>query len=394
MAPAVDVDSIRELSARASTGAGKYRKRFFAEKIRLGKEPRITVIRGFRGLGKTTALLGMAGKDAIYFSMDHAMVVPYRIYDLGKALIEAGYSTLLIDEAHKYPAWERDIKSLYDEFREASFVVSGSAPLAFNPDRRFRTIEADQLSLREFVHLSGKEIGASEKWRTHGDALEFIGKNPGVEKEYHNYMSGGASPTYFSGEEDTLTGVYNSMAKSIREDAVLFAKIDGQYVLGMEKAVSLLSSSKLGEFSVNTFCSALELKKHKTYEIISLLGKMKILRMVQPHSESFARARKEPKLMFFHPMYRQAAAKITGSKADAGAVREELAVFALAQRGYSVFTVKGEKKSPDYVATRGKEKLLIEVGGESKKTAQLNVRVKAAEKIMLKEKQFIPLLTY
>ncbi|HIH10261.1 MAG TPA: ATP-binding protein [Candidatus Diapherotrites archaeon] len=391
---AVDVDAIKEISARASTGIEKYRKRFFAEKIHAGKEPRITVIRGFRGLGKTTALLGLLDKDSIYFSMDHARIVAYSLYDVGKALIESGYITLLIDEVHKYPDWERDIKSLYDEFKEASFIVSGSAPLAFNPDRRFKIIEANQLSLREFMHLAGRQIGFSEKWRTYDGALEFIKNNPGIEKEFSQYMAGGASPTYFKSGEDTLDGVYNSIMKSIREDAVLFAKIDAQYILGMEKAVTMLSNAKLGEFSINTFCNALELKKHKTYELIDLLGKMKVLRLVQPHSESFAGARKEPKLMFYHPVYRQAIAKKTGVKPDIGAIREELAAFALCERGYSVHTIKGEKKSPDYLAIKGREKILIEVGGENKTKTQLKMPIKASEKIILKEKQLIPLLNY
>ncbi len=390
----IDVDSIREISYRASTGVEKYRKRFFAGKIRLGREPRVTVIRGFRGVGKTTALLGLAGKNAVYFSMDHAMVVTYRLYDAGKALIEAGCTALLIDEVHKYPEWERDLKSLYDEFKGASFVVSGSAPLAFNPDRRFRIIEANQLSLREFMHLSEKEAKPTEKWRTHGEAVEFIRDNKGIEKEYAEYLSGGASPIYYEAGGETLGGVYNSIMKSIREDAVLFAKIDRQYVLGMEKAVNMLSIASLGEFSINTFCSALELKKHKTYELIDLLGKMKILRMVQPYSESFAGARKEPKLMFYHPIYRQALAKNRGAKPDIGAIREELAAFALSERGYAVHTIKGEKKSPDYLAVRGREKILIEVGGEGKTSAQLKTAVKTTEKILLKEKQLIPLLMY
>ncbi|MBI4210393.1 MAG: ATP-binding protein [Candidatus Diapherotrites archaeon] len=394
MAENVDIDSIKEISVRASAGVEKYRKRFFAQKIVIGEEPRITVVRGFRGVGKTTALLGLVSVGAIYFSMDHARVVAYRLYDVGKALLESGYSTLLIDEVHKYPEWERDLKSLYDEFKQASFVVSGSAPLAFNPDRRFKIIEANQLSLREYMHLSGKEVKPTEKWRTYDEALEFARHNPRIEKAYSEYKAGGASPLYFWGADTTLDGIYDSLIKSIREDAVLFAKMDRQYILGMEKAVNMLSGASLGEFSVNTFCSALELKKHKTYELIDLLGKMKILRMVQPYSKSFASARKEPKLMFHHPIFRQAMAKKIGTKPDLGATREELAVFALTERGYSVYTIKGEKKSPDYLAVKGSEKILVEVGGESKTAAQLKLRVKTAEKIVLKEKQFLPLLVY
>jgi uncharacterized protein len=392
----IDIDSIKEIASRYYADTKLLKKRFFVSKISFDMEPRIKVIKGFRGLGKTTALMHLMSAKSIYFSMDHAKIVNEKLYDLGKMCIENGYKVLLIDEIHRYSNWENELKSLHDEFKKINFVVSGSAPLAFNPDRRFFVIDANQLSLREFVYLKSKDYNKSDSWKNFDEALNYVSNNQEVEENYASYLTGGSTPIFFMHKENTLESVYNSILKSVREDSAFFAKIDGDYIVGMERALNIIANSKLGEFSLSSFCKMIELKKFKTYELIDLLSKMKIIRIIKPYVTSSAVERAEPKILFYHPIFRQAISKKLGLIPDVGAMREELAVFAFTGKGYEVHTIKGEKKSPDYVITKGSEKYLIEVGGNSKTKSQLKIAnsMKGFQKIVLKEKQLLPLLMF
>jgi predicted AAA+ superfamily ATPase len=392
----IDIDSIKEISSRYRADTESFKKRFFISKISFDSEPRIKVIKGFRGLGKTTALMHLMNANSIYFSMDHAKIINENLYDLGKMCIEQGYKVLLIDEIHRYSNWENELKSLHDEFKKVFFVVSGSAPLAFNPDRRFSVIDANQLSLREFVYLKDKDFGKSDSWKSFDEALKYVSNNSFVEETYAPYLAGGSTPLFFMHGENTLESVYNSITKSVREDSAFFAKVDGDYIVGMERALNIIANSKLGEFSLSSFSKMIELKKFKTYEIIDLLARMKIIKIIKPFVASSAVERAEPKILFYHPIFRQAISKKLGLVPDIGAVREELAVFAFTGRGYEVHTIKGGKKSPDYVVTKGTERYLVEVGGASKTALQLQIAnsMKGVQKIVLKEKQLIPLLMF
>ncbi len=367
----INTIEIEEAALRLVKNTKNFKKRFFLSKIEVGKEPRIKVLRGFRGVGKTTALLQLMKEGAIYFSMDNAYVRLYSLYELGKRFILDGNTTILIDEIHHYKKWKEDTKSLYDEFPNISIIVSGSAPLAFEPERRYEVIEVEPLSIREFAWLDGRNVEQTDAWADMNTTVKFLAERPSLYEVYKNYLDGGALPVYFSYREKTLQSIYNSIRKSIVEDATFLPRVDGEMIVSMDKVLTFLATSSLGEFSIHSLSKHLEISKNKTYYLISLLGSMKILRVVRPYGKGAKLIRGDPKLMFYHPIMRKAICNEIGMQVNEGALKEEMAVFCLRARGWNVSTIKGMKKDPDYIVERGKKRIVIEIGGISKIKEQL-----------------------
>lgn len=389
---AAELSEIKEASIRLSDGAGALAKRYFTASVELGIEPRIKVIRGFRGVGKTTALLQLLGGNAIYFSMDSPHVQKHRLYDVSRQLAREGFRTLLIDEVHTYRDWKQETKAIYDEFPSVSLVLSGSSPLAFEPERRFDIIEALPLSLREFLHLKGESHAQSGAWAGNDSALAYLAKNQGLYSAYSDYLQGGGFPSFLAYSGKTLHSIHYSIRKSIREDSVFFAKVGSDEVVAMEKALLFIASASLGEFSANSLAGTLGVNKNKIYSLVSLLEGMGILRLVRPFGAGAKLVRGDPKLMFAHPNFRSAICQQLGIAPSEGALREELAVFCLSGRGYKVSTAKGMKKSPDYIISKGRENAVVEIGGEGKGLAQMAGF--KFRKILITDKQLIPLAMY
>ncbi|MBI5159645.1 ATP-binding protein [Candidatus Micrarchaeota archaeon] len=363
----------------------------------LKEKPRIKLLKGFRGVGKTTALLQVFGKGSttsFYFSADSLIIKSNGIYAVGRECIKRGHSALLIDEVHTYPGWRSEIKALHDEFPNAVIIASGSAPLAFNPERREETIDLREMAFDEYFYLKNnvKLAAASEgEWSDKNKALSFIASNEKLEGEFYNYVKTGGFPLSLDlSEEKSLNAIYNSVRKSVHEDAVCFLKMSKEKVFAMERLLVFLATSPPGELSVTSLSSNLMVSKTIVYEIINALEAMQIIRMIRPFKRGMALARAEPKLLFYHPNLRHAVCRQLGKTADAGAVREELAVFAFSERNWNVHTIKGMKKSPDYILEKPSgETIVVEIGGEKKKRAQL----KGFEKgVVITEYQLIPLL--
>ncbi len=367
----IDLAKFEEIAIKLAKDAQTLKKRDFVNKIELGKEPRIKVLRGFRGVGKTTALLQLMGKEAIYFSMDSPLVETFTLYEIGKMAAQAGYKILLVDEAQYYVNWRRDAKALYDEFAHISIILSGSAPLAFEPERRHEIIEVEPLSLGEFARLQGENAPIGDAWMDERKAVEFAALNPQIYAHYAQYGMGGGFPSQFTFKEKTLEAIFSSMTKSIRQDAAFAANVDGEIIAGMEKAVVFLASSPAGEFSLNSLSNVLHLNRYKTTKAIDTLAAMKIVRLVRPEGKGARLVRGDPKLLFYHPNLRKAVCSNLGMEADIGALREEMAVFFLTGRGWSVGTAKGHKKSPDYIIEKNGEQMLVEIGGSGKGRSQL-----------------------
>ena len=73
-------------------------------------------ITGLRGVGKTVLSLQLAkGNDFVYFSADDRNLRGTSVYEIVRALSEAGHQRIFIDEIHVKPDWDQDLKTIYDE---------------------------------------------------------------------------------------------------------------------------------------------------------------------------------------------------------------------------------------------------------------------------------------
>jgi hypothetical protein len=390
------IDKIRMSALSLLASAEKLGNRHIVERIlaSIKTKPRIKLVRGFRGVGKTTAMLQAFGRlkeNALYFSADNPVVRKTGIYTIGEEAIKVGFNILFIDEIHTYPVWRNEIKALHDEFPSLIIVASGSAPLALVPERREELICLHEMDLGEYLFLkTGKKISAGDEWKNKEEAMRFVAANEDVVRAFYHYLRIGGFPFSFEmDEERALNAIYYSIRKSIREDAVFFLKMSKEKIFAMENLLNFLATSRPGELSITSLSRILHISKTVVYEIIDALEAMEIIRVIKPYAHGSALVRAEPKMLFFHPNMRFALCHQLGKQAELGAVREELAVFGFCERGWKVNTIKGERKSPDYIIEKGKEKLVVEIGRERKSPIQLKG---FAESIMMDEYQLIPLL--
>ena len=343
----------------------------------LSRHPRIKVLRGLRGVGKTTLMLQLLNKTpkGIYLSADWPIIEADGIYASGKAALEAGYTHLFIDEVHTYPKWEEEMKALHDQFTSAFFFCSGSAAVAFSPDRRQKIFDIDPMSFGEFLDVGfGMSVEAPEgAWKSEKESVAIVAKHyPAIEERFSAYMESGGFPFSFKmASHDALNSIFYSINKSIRQDSVSFLKLSSEKVFAMEKLVFFLATSPPGELSITSLSSSLGVSKTTVYEIIDALVRMKMMRLIRPHAKGSGLVRAEPKLLFTHPNIRAAVCHVLKKEWPKGSRREEAALFGLGLRGWSLHTIKGAKSSPDYQIERGAEMHTVEVGGPSKSFSQL-----------------------
>jgi len=361
-------------------------------------EPRIILLKGLRGVGKTTVLLQLFNSmnNSIYFSADHPIIKEFGLFEVCKRLIEkGGYKILLIDEVHKPLHWWEDLKVISDEYPKVKMILSGSSSIALHIlERRAITLTLSPMSISEYLYLStGKMITAKNEWKDWRHSAKFVAIN-NIESEYWKYLKFGGFPTVFKMKEyDFYETVYSSMLKSIREDSVTYLTLSHKKINAMEKLVNIVALSKPGEFSYTSIANKTGIGKSTVYEIVDVLIKLDLMIFLRPYSTSTAMLRAEPKLLFSHPNLRYAVCNKMGIEPNLGAVREEYAVYNFKRLGYNLFTIKGMVKSPDYIVKKGKEFILIEIGGKSKTNKQLKEirKIKIKEKIVLKDENLATL---
>ena len=123
----------------------------------------VTGILGMRGVGKTTFLLhtilkeSTAGRRALYVSADHIYFLENKLLDLvGQLYKETDVRLLCIDEIHKYPNWQQELKNISDFYLDFKVMFSGSSMIdiihsKFDLSRRVTLHRLNGFSFREYL---------------------------------------------------------------------------------------------------------------------------------------------------------------------------------------------------------------------------------------------------
>jgi predicted AAA+ superfamily ATPase len=126
---------------------------------------RLIIIKGARGVGKTTLLLqhikqeyGLS-ENVLYVSLDDIWFTEHRLTELTHDFVQHGGTYLYLDEVHKYPDWAQEIKNIYDDYPDLHIVATSSSALHLyqsqgDLSRRAVQYVLPELSLREYIQLT------------------------------------------------------------------------------------------------------------------------------------------------------------------------------------------------------------------------------------------------
>lgn len=135
------------------------KKRYLFETLKQIDPEYFVGVKGIRGIGKTVLLLQLASETphSVYFSADSVLLPPSSLYETIRQLFKRGYQNIFIDEIHRKPEWDADIKTIYDE-HEGRVFFSGSSALDISKtsadlSRRVVLKELFPSSFREFLNI-------------------------------------------------------------------------------------------------------------------------------------------------------------------------------------------------------------------------------------------------
>jgi predicted AAA+ superfamily ATPase len=136
-------------------------KRYLFDELPWGS--RLLGIVGPRGVGKTTMILQYIKEQldfnsTLYVSADDLYFTSNSLYELSQEFHVNGGKYLFIDEIHKYPEWSRELKNIYDSFRDLHVIFTGSSVLDIlegtsDLSRRALVYTMQGLSFREYLSL-------------------------------------------------------------------------------------------------------------------------------------------------------------------------------------------------------------------------------------------------
>ena len=171
---------------------------------------RLIAVKGSRGVGKTSFLLDYgrefhAGeKSCLYVNINNLFIVYDGLFHFVEYFYKLGGKVLLLDQVHKYPEWDRELRACYDAFPDLQIVFTASSIVRVKSNPYLKGVvdmyNLSGLSFREFLELeTGKEFPVcsfQEIVENHEEIVERVLKEVRPLAYFHNYLEYGYYPIY------------------------------------------------------------------------------------------------------------------------------------------------------------------------------------------------------
>ena len=346
---------------------------------RVNWNSRLIVIRGPKGVGKSTLMqqyikqnFAAGDRHVLYCSADTNYFAAHTLLDLADNFVKIGGKWLFIDEVHKYPGWSREIKEIYDLYRELNIVLSGSSLIQINDgqadlSRRLMPYDMPGLSLREFLHLDiGLDIKPISLEQLLEKPTEFcmqvISKCHPLE-HFGRYLQFGYYPFYFEQKQEYYDKLENTINYIIDVELTKYRSLDVGYTRQVKALLHLISQMVPYEVDIAKLSKASGISRLSTLKYLTHLDEARLIRRLFTDLKSVTDLQKPDKIYLDNTNLLNTLSQETP---EIGTVRETFFANQLASAGH-VVEYAGFKKG-DF---RIDGDIVVEVGGQDKGFSQL-----------------------
>jgi predicted AAA+ superfamily ATPase len=254
-------------------------------------------LKGQRGVGKTTMLLQRikatdpSGERSFYVSLDNLWFADHSLLDLAERVLDKGVTHLYLDEVHRLPGWERQVKNLYDSYPELHVVFTGSSLLEIDHSigdlsRRAAMYTLPGLSFREFLTFEGHDVlpklQLADILYSHETIAPSIASTLNVVSLFKRYMQKGYYPfyktmrlnDYYSRLAQTVTAVIESDIPAVEN------RIDYETLIKAKRLVSIISASLPYIPNISTLAGLMGSNRSQILKLLDLLHRAGIIRQL------------------------------------------------------------------------------------------------------------------
>lgn len=366
------MERIYEISTRLTESLEAPLRRYLYDIINWSD--RLIMIKGARGVGKTTMLKQRCKEDGergVYASLDQLFFNDHTIVELADYHYKHGGTRLYLDEVHRYPRpnWEQELKNIYDSYPGLSVVFTGSSLLQLNSkvadlSRRVAIYELRGLSFREYLNFTGdfglESFSLADILNNHRALASKITSSIRVIGEFEKYLRKGYYPFFMDSSEFTYAQRVERLVLSVIDlDIPAVTAIEYETQQKLKKLLVVLAEQVPFVPNMTNLSRDVEVTRNQLMRFFGLLSEGAILRTLMDPTMQPKRASKPEKILFDNPSVMQA----LGILNKVGTVRESFVASMLSYVGRLFAARQG-----DFLLDRT---YLFEVGGKGKGFSQI-----------------------
>lgn len=337
---------------------------------------RMIGIKGPRGAGKTTLMLqhlkfdliAPARNKALYVTADHTWFYNHTLLDTAMDWYKLGGRILFIDEVHKYPAWSRELKNIYDGLPEMQVIFSASSALDIyrgeaDLSRRVMSYTLAGLSFREYLsfkeNLNFDVISFQDIRENHRTLANRVLEKIQPLVSFHKYLKNGYLPIIIEGEDEYLPKLERVISTIVDTDLAYISSYNAGTAVKVKRLLGVIAESAPFKPNISALARKMEINRESVYEYIYQLKDARLLNILSSAGKGVSRLQKPDKIFLENTNLAYA----IDTMPDKGNIRETFLLSQLLNADFEVYS----PSEGDFI-TSG---VIIEVGGKSKTNKQV-----------------------
>ena len=336
---------------------------------------RFIIIKGARGVGKTTMLLQhilrtFSDKSkALYVSVDNSWFATHSMVDLADYATSHGVTNLFFDEVHKYPHWDQQLKEMYDSYPKLKVVATGPSMLQLETcqadlGRRVRQYTLAGMSFREYLQLekivSWQPITLEDILSKHTSIAANLTNQEPVLGHFEKYLQEGYYPFYREDGDGFTQRLETNINNIINVDIPAVEKsITYESIYKMKTLLSILAELNPYTLNINDLSKTLGSSRDIVYKMFDLMHRAALIRRLYAKDGGMKVLQKPEKILFDNANLMYALSQ----QVEVGTMRETFLANMLSVNHKLCMPNKGD------LLVDGK--YLFEVGGRNKDYHQI-----------------------
>lgn len=346
---------------------------------RIDWQSRLLVIRGPKGVGKSTLMLQYIkshfspdDRHVLYCSADTSYFATHSLLEVADQFCKIGGKYLFIDEVHKYKGWSSEVKEIYDLHKELHVVLSGSSLLQLNDgqadlSRRLLVYDMPGLSMREFLKLDLdidiRPIALDELLAAPNSYCQYVCSICHPLEHFRRYLQYGYYPFFFENQREYYNLLDSVVSYTVDVELTKHRGLEMGKTRSVKALLQVITQMLPYEVDIAKLSKAIGISRPTTLRYLQYLDEAKLTRRLFAKLHSVTDLQKPDKLYLDNTNLLYA---LSLQSPEIGTARECFLANQLSSTGH-IIEYAGYKKG-DF---RVDGNLVIEVGGADKGFSQI-----------------------
>ncbi len=281
---------------------------------RINRKSRLIAVKGSRGVGKTSFLLDYCKEyhknenTCLYVNINNLFIANDGLFHFVEYFYKLGGKVLLLDQVHKYPEWDRELRACYDAFPNLQIIFTSSSIVRIKSNPYLKGVvdmyNLSGLSFREFLELETGEkfpvFSFQEIIEHHEEIVEDILAKVRPLAHFSNYLEYGYYPIYLE-QKSHIDYLLKNVNLTLEFDIPYVSQIELKYLIKLKQLLYIAAVDTACNVNISKLSTLIGVSRATVLNYLNYMKNARLLTLLYEAGNDDDCGKKPKKLYIHNP---------------------------------------------------------------------------------------------